>query len=905
MFAVSGQSPTLFIFLVKRMRNTKLICTHLLGLYLMFSHPQTEGCGDFGSLPPKPNIRHFSDKQSLVVSWPRNWAASESNVYEIQISRTENHTIIYNKNVSMSPSDSVWYTWTWLSDLPLECVDHSVRMRSFCHQTAPSPWSDWITNHGTKAMDTSNIFPSQQLLKEGSTAMFCCVPPVGVNITGITFQQNVYPLLNIGDGVKAILVTNLTIPTILIKKLLLTCTDSTRKTIYAMNFISFPPQKPRNLNCTTSDMTNITCRWDPGRKQDQHDRNHQTHTLYVENTDQAPIRCKPSSCTFRAVPQQQEYKIRLEVKDQLGEEMATYSFNISDRVSPVLEWDRVIPGVKDVNLSWIVQGNLTQNKLLCQISAAPETIRELTCSSENGLCKVHLEGLHPNTGYSAEVRCSVNERFWGRWTKPVSFTTYPLVTLDLWRRIQYIPDSDNRHVILLWKFHVFGRATTVKIQSYAIKWSQEGQSLTELNDTRHTQVDIPIGPKKCDFTVQAVLNMGSSIPAHITIPSKDDSEIPTLKKRLSRTSADGFHLWWNEQTSVTCGYTVEWWKPGSKASCAQQRVQWVKVPEGNNTFLPAKNFKSGCRYSFNIYGCTEHGDKLLEIQSGYIQELRSVQSPSLIEPVKSTYASVTLEWNYNEENQPAFITGYLVSVQSDTRQGQDAISFNVSVDDPQQKSVTIKGLQQHQEYVCSVSALTKVGPGSPATITIRTKINYFSHLAKILIPILLLLGCTILLWPQRKMLKKVLKEIFAYPAGMNITAPEFESFLYETDQKLQSQKEEECISCDIEVLNIKPLWHESTTLSYPEHTNTMCSPASQSSLLPSCDPLQTGYRPQSAVLLCEIPTHQQIMCVTNKSYLSPIPESLEAEFSEIRSSLEASVCLQGSCAAVYGYISNT
>lgn len=80
-----------------------------------------------------------------------------------------------------------------------------------------------------------------------------------------------------------------------------------------------------------------------------------------------------------------------------------------------------------------------------------------------------------------------------------------------------------------------------------------------------------------------------------------------------------------------------------------------------------------------------------------------------------------------------------------------------------------------------------------------------AHLAKIITPIFLLLGCIILLWPQRKMwvtrpltihpsrswilspiccrlcsssrLKNRLKEIFVYPAGMNIKASELHVFL--------------------------------------------------------------------------------------------------------------------------------
>ena len=33
------------------------------------------------------------------------------------------------------------------------------------------------------------------------------------------------------------------------------------------------------------------------------------------------------------------------------------------------------------------------------------------------------------------------------------------------------------------------------------------------------------------------------------------------------------------------------------------------------------DYKDGVRYTFNIYGCTEKGHKLLEIQTGYFLEL--------------------------------------------------------------------------------------------------------------------------------------------------------------------------------------------------------------------------------------------------------------------------------------------
>lgn len=53
--------------------------------------------------------------------------------------------------------------------------------------------------------------------------------------------------------------------------------------------------------------------------------------LKYRNSVQAPISCDQLLCTFPAVPQLEEYNISLVVKDQLGEETACYSFNISDR----------------------------------------------------------------------------------------------------------------------------------------------------------------------------------------------------------------------------------------------------------------------------------------------------------------------------------------------------------------------------------------------------------------------------------------------------------------------------------------------------------------------------------------------------------------------------------------------
>lgn len=268
---------------------------------------------------------------------------------------------------------------------------------------------------------------------------------------------------------------------------------------------------------------------------------------------------------------------------------------------------------------------------------------------------------------------------------------------------------------------------------------------------------------------------------------------------------------------------------------------------------------------------------------------------------------MTLEWRYNEDDaaQPAFITGYLVTVQeagSDNLLGHVSDLFNVSVTDPHTKSVTAEGLQQNQEYTFSVSALTKEGPGRAASITVRTKTNYTAHMAKILTPVLLLLGCTILLWPQRRTLQSGLKEIFVYPAGMNIKIPELDSFLQETE-RLPPQKPEECISCDIEILNPRPFQTE-PTLRDPEPLNTSPPSPSASPLLLSCDSYQADYCPQ----LWDGAALQQTTCITNRTYFHTMEEdpseTQDVVFPDFKSSFEHFEILPESCHVISGYISN-
>lgn len=65
-------------------------------------------------------------------------------------------------------------------------------------------------------------------------------------------------------------------------------------------------------------------------------------------------------------------------------------------------------------------------------------------------------------------------------------------------------------------------------------------------------------------------------------------EVLPSKRRLSSITAGGLNLLWDEQSTITCGYTVDWCILGISEPCT---LRWIKVPGGNNTLvLPASKF---------------------------------------------------------------------------------------------------------------------------------------------------------------------------------------------------------------------------------------------------------------------------------------------------------------------------
>ena len=221
---------------------------------------------------------------------------------------------------------------------------------------------------------------------------------------------------------------------------------------------------------------------------------------------------------------------------------------------------------------------------------------------------------------------------------------------------------------------VSGSAPDSIIQGYVIEWSEEDSRWSGWRDRGETQAEFSIGSGRYDVIVSAVVHAGSNVSAHITIPQREDGgggepRTPTgagLWGKLRLVSAQkppwfGSGFMAPQLLASTCPGTtrkpplvvIQWsgasqettilvpcngWRCQRGATCClyllvllfcfgvfcNDPVAWrfVFVPSTHVRFCFTGNFKAGCRFTFNIYECTENGHKLLEIQTGYAQELR-------------------------------------------------------------------------------------------------------------------------------------------------------------------------------------------------------------------------------------------------------------------------------------------
>lgn len=81
----------------------------------------------------------------------------------------------------------------------------------------------------------SRLFPAQEVLQEGSSIFFCCIPPEGAQVTALRFSNKLYPLINISHRVRAIRVQGLNITKMGVN---LICQDDLGSERAVMNYVT-------------------------------------------------------------------------------------------------------------------------------------------------------------------------------------------------------------------------------------------------------------------------------------------------------------------------------------------------------------------------------------------------------------------------------------------------------------------------------------------------------------------------------------------------------------------------------------------------------------------------------------------------------------------------------------------
>ncbi|XP_056110642.1 leukemia inhibitory factor receptor [Rhinichthys klamathensis goyatoka] len=785
---------------------------------------------------------------TLEMEWTMNQKEERRNqiqVYEIQVGRTTNMDIVDSINVSRGSLDMVW-----TSQLPLNCVDHSVRIRLISDDLPSSSWSLWKTNYGEMNLTHNEIrlFPDGQVLRDGSTVMFCCIYPTETHITSMFFGNTPYTVINISPQVKAIRVENIKATNSYGVNFY---TSMDRKDV-AVNYVTFPPEKPEDFRCETADKRNVSCSWKTRRAPNLHGPQRSNYTLLIN--DSRAVSCNPESnsaaCSFEVVPQQIHYNITLLVTNSLGRESETYIFNITDRVFPVPVRLDVAAGVLDSVVVLQLNGSFKGLLLSCQIEIEPRgRIQELDKNGSDSMQNYtfRLQHLKPSTRYSTRGRCAVQGNDWGRWTRQRPFITEPLVTIDLWRRIR---DDPNRTVTLLWK-NVSSDSSY--IEAYEVCVSNRNPQRSVCMNVTQKQTELPLDVHMCNITVRAVTQSGLSIPSHITIPPAY-TDIPKEKRIMG--NGKEFQLTWMRDSVATCDYIVEWCMLGIAPPC---NLQWRKVPVHQTSLNLDADFKAGVQYRFIIYSCSAEGHRPREKQIGYLKEQEPMEYPTLDTNPNITWSSVNLKWSFNEEDpsHAGFITGYVITVQEDSEAGSDLSSFRRFVDDPHSKSFTVSGLEEEQPYTFHLAACTSAGCGPETTATFRTRKNHYLMTAKILIPLLVLVCCCICLWTNRSTLRGFPKETFGF---LHIKALDLDDDLYEASEKIHSLRTEDCQWCDVEIL--PPTVAEKTWLASAED--------------PNCSFIGPKVTPHSFLT----PSYHPTAGLTNFTYMYSVQQDVPSELLE-------------------------
>ncbi|XP_068783314.1 oncostatin-M-specific receptor subunit beta-like isoform X1 [Struthio camelus] len=681
--------------------------------------------------------------QRLLVEWDVGKSAHDAELsmsFEIQVSRTEENTIVWTEfhNVTLDKSGEPLH-WNWDSDLPLECMSHSVRIRSKAETS--KIWSQWSLWETVLGLDASNngglqIFPDEKVVEEGFDITLCCIGRKGQIIKEFFLSPTAHNFSRTNSQIGLLTVKNVAhqeVPQITVY-CQASCKEEEKEKCYSRTvfFVGKPPDTPNDFSCQTQDMKTVICTWSRGGDTYLYGRHSTKYTLFEEfsqNLIPCTVSCSEQCSCSWDINQQRVYNITLTVENPLRKKTAMDVFDVTHRIYPSVPfqlWEECTD--TEITLYWKYRNKGFE--LFCQTEVLhPDGKAELHNSSGVQLqyASITLGGLQPYTEYTVRVRCGAAKHFWrwSEWSEARTIRTEeatPSGKLDIWREIT--PVLGGRNVTLFWKLAPSFRANGRSV-SYEITWEKvEGDSKPEHISVSSVYNSTRISIDNCPYKISIVAknNVNYSLPSVVIIPGATGTEkelsSSELKDDRVNGTDDGIFISWESRNTYD-GYIIDWCNFPTSQPCD---LQWKRFgPHTSSALISSVSFVPGVRYNFHIYGSVANTASLLEKKTGYLKELPPLLDPT-VEQVQLTFHAVTLSWDSypTNESQPGFVRGYHVyvsPVQEDCNLKESkkhvlpggSVLCKYRIENPEEKRYTVKNLMPNTKYKLVVKAYTGGG----------------------------------------------------------------------------------------------------------------------------------------------------------------------------------------------------
>ncbi|NXX63823.1 OSMR protein, partial [Scopus umbretta] len=345
----------------------------------------------------------------------------------------------------------------------------------------------------------------------------------------------------------------------------------------------------------------------------------------------------------------------------------------------------------------------------------------------------------------------------------------PSGKLDIWREIT--PVLGGRNVTLFWKQAPSFRANGRNI-SYEVTWEkvEDGSKPESISfSSVYNSTRISIDNHSYRISIMAKNNVNYSLPSVLIIPRATGNSRKTLfcsflgteelKEEQVNGTDDGIFISW-EPSHVYDSYIIDWCNFPMLQPCD---LQWKRFgPNTSSALINSAAFVPGVRYNFHIYGSVANKASLLEKKTGYLRELPPLLDPT-VEKVELTFNAVTLSWDsyHTNESQSGFVRGYHVyvsPVQEDcSLKGSekyvlpdDSVLCKYTIENPEEKTYTVKHLLSNTKYKLVVKAYT--GGGETPIVNfvyIDTPFNSNMLYLLVLLVIVPALAATVCCWKMK------------------------------------------------------------------------------------------------------------------------------------------------------------